>query len=113
MALVAVPAAIVFCVALVTRPKLRSKVKTSLSREDVEPDIARFRKVLMFCFLGLGVISAIISISAVGLENLEWWLIPLTLVALAIRLLALSVQHGRWPRLQTAILKWNWPSYGR
>jgi hypothetical protein len=72
-------------------------------REKVEPDIANFRQTLMRALFLLGAISAFICCFDVGLEKLEWWLIPLPLLVLALRLRSLSIQGGRLPRLQRAL----------
>jgi hypothetical protein len=90
-------------ISLAKSPKLRSNLRASFTRETIEPEIVTFRNSLMALLFVFGAISAVICAFTVGLDNIGWWLIPLALLALAIRLRALSIELGRWPRLQRAL----------
>jgi hypothetical protein len=94
---------IAFLVALAVRPGFRSRIRLSFTQEAVDPDVARFRKLLTGWLFSLGAISGIVCAFDSGRVGLQWWLIPLPLLAAAFQLRALSIREGRWPRLQRAL----------
>jgi hypothetical protein len=96
------PPAIFVCL-LIVRPRFRSQTKMSFTGEQVDAETARLRKRFLWRLAGMGILSAIGCGFFAGLDNLEWWLIPVSLLAAAARLSALSPGKGRWVGLRRSI----------
>lgn len=94
---------VVILLVLAFKPSLRRKVATAFKCEGVEPDIASFRKRVMWTLFVIGAISTLVCALGTGLNNAEWWLIPLFLIAPMLRLCSLSIDRGRWHRLKRAL----------
>ena len=99
--LLAFPA--IFLILLAVWPRCRSRVIDSFFREHVDRDTTRFRRAFLGWLAVAGVLSGIVCGFAIGRDNLQWWLTPATLLAMAARLRALSVNEGRWAALHRAL----------
>jgi hypothetical protein len=75
----------------------------SFTREQVDEETAFFRKVFLRVLVATGVLSAIACGIFAEQDNVEWWLIPVFLLAAAARLSALSQGQERWAGLHRAI----------
>ncbi len=90
-------------VALAIRPAFRNRVRVVFWHEDVAPEIALFRRRAARTLFVIGIITTAICSFTVRFENLPWWLIPLVLIGLALRLRALSPFDGRGARFNKAL----------
>ena len=88
---------------LIKTPESINKTKNSFLHEEVDSQTASFRSDFMVGLFAFGTLSAAICIFTIGLDNLEWWLIPLLAFSMAIRLRALSAQPGNLLRFRRAL----------
>jgi len=89
-------------VVLIVNKTLRIRIVTAFKDEDVDAETARIRKRMMRSLVVLGAISVFFCLLEAGLDEMQWWLIPLLYLTLAIRLYAMGCKSHKWPLLQRA-----------
>jgi len=82
---------------------LRKAVIASFIQEDVQPNISRARRKAAFTAALVAVVSTLFCLSEAGVDNLQWWLVPILLFLVATRLYALDCQSRKRPRFQRAL----------
>src|ERR1700735_2272485 len=90
-------------VVLAKNRPLRKAVIASFIHEDVEPNISRARRKAAFTSALVAVVLTLFCLSEAGVDNLQWWLAPIVLFLVAIRLYALDCQSRKRPRFQRAL----------
>jgi hypothetical protein len=82
---------------------LRQQIIAGFKREEVGPEAAQARRILMYGLFITGGVSALVCLLATGADDVQWWLVPLILISPALRLCSLSSKSSKWPRMQRAI----------
>jgi hypothetical protein len=99
--LLAIPS--ILLILLICSNRFRQRFTRSFDKKASYPEIVGFRRRLAWTFLISGCVSAIACSIGVDSSDLRWWLVPVALVALVLRLFELSPAKGRRSRVRGAL----------